>query len=54
MNQNNIQTGFNELSNLAKQLDDTGNYNIDTLLSSLRHMLIENNFFYGTLAKNHP
>lgn len=54
MNQNNIQTGFDELSNLAKQLDDTGNYNIDTLLSSLRHMLIENNFFYGTLAKHHP
>lgn len=53
MNQNNIQTGFNELGLLAQQLDATGNYNIDMLLSSLRHMLIENNFFYGTLAKNH-
>ena len=37
MNQNNIQTGFNELELLAQQLDETGNYNIDMLLSSLKH-----------------
>lgn len=54
MNHNNIHTGFNELGLLAQQLDDTGNYNIDMLLSSLKHMLIGNNFFYGTLVKNHP
>jgi len=50
----NIQTEFNELSLLAQQLDETGNYDIDTFLSGLRHMLTENNFFYGTLAKSHP
>ena len=40
MNQNNIQTGFNELGLLAQQLDETGNYNIDMLLSSVKFVSI--------------
>ena len=38
-----IQNEFNELALLAEQLDETGNYNVDLLLSGLKHMLTENN-----------
>ena len=49
-----IQNEFNELALLAEQLDETGNYNVDLLLSGLKHMLTENNFFYGKLVNMYP
>ena len=49
-----IQNEFYELALLAEQLDETGNYNIDLLLSGLKHMLTENCFFYGILANMYP
>lgn len=54
MSQLNIQTEFNELGALAQQLDETGNYDVDMMLSGLHHMLAQNNYFYGTFAKNFP
>jgi len=50
----NIISEFNNLGHLAQKLDETGNYDMEMLLASLKHMLSENYFFYGTLAKNHP
>lgn len=49
-----IQTEFNELGLLAQKLDQTGKYNVDVLISGLRHMLTENCFFYGPLANKYP
>lgn len=49
-----IQNEFYELALLAEQLDETGNYNVDMLISGLKHMLTENCFFYGILANMFP
>lgn len=47
---NDMQTAFFQLCLLAQALDSTGYYNIFTLIEGLRHMLVQNNFFYGTLV----
>lgn len=49
-----IQTELYKLGVLLEKLDATGCYDMDMFFSGLRHMLQENNFFYGRLAKCHP
>ena len=49
-----IISEFNNLGVLAQKLEDTGRYDVGVLISGLKHLLVENNFFYGTLADNHP
>lgn len=49
-----IISEFNNLGVLAQKLEDTGRYDVGMLISGLKHLLVENNFFYGTLADNHP
>lgn len=45
---------FDELALLAEKLDKTGHYNVNVLLSGLKHMLTENCFFYGPLSSMQP
>lgn len=49
-NQLNIYKEFWELANQANDLAQTGNYDVDMLISSWKHQLTASNFFYGTLV----
>ena len=50
MSDNNIVAEFNNLGVLAQKLEDTGRYDVGMLISGLKHLLTENNFFYGPLV----
>ena len=45
-----IVAEFNNLGVLAQKLEDTGRYDGGMLISGLKHLLAENNFFYGPLV----
>lgn len=51
MNDREIATEFDELKTLTQELNDTGLYDIHTLFSGMRHLLIENIFFYGRIME---
>ena len=53
-NQLNIYKEFWELANQANDLAQTGNYDVDMLISSWKHQLTASNFFYGTLVNKEP
>lgn len=50
----NVQEEFNQLGIMAQELCNTGSFEMDTLLSGLKHMLTENTFFYKTLVGKYP
>lgn len=54
MNDREIATEFDELKTLPQELNDTGLYDIHTLISGIRHLLIENIFFYGNIMGRCP
>ena len=54
MSDNNIVAEFNNLGVLAQKLEDTGMYDVGMLISGLKHLLTENNFFYGPLVDQAP
>lgn len=54
MSDNNIVAEFNNLGVLAQKLEDTGRYDVGMLISGLKHLLTENNFFYGPLVDQAP
>lgn len=50
-NEKNVYKEFWELANQAQDLVDTGNYDVDMLISAWKHQLTAANFFYGKLVK---
>ena len=54
MSDNNIVAEFNNFDVLAQKLEDTGMYDVGMLISGLKHLLTENNFFYGPLVDQAP
>lgn len=48
-NQLNIYKEFWGLANMANDLAQTGNYDVDMLISAWKHQLTASNFFYTTL-----
>ncbi len=53
-NQLNIYKEFWSLANQANDLAQTGNYDVDMLISAWKHQLTASNFFYGTLVGKEP
>jgi len=53
-NEKNVYKEFWELANQAQDLVDTGNYDVDMLISAWKHQLTAANFFYGKLVKKEP
>lgn len=53
-NEKNVYKEFWELANQAQDLADTGNYDVDMLISAWKHQLTAANFFYGKLVKKEP
>lgn len=53
-NQLNIYKEFWGLANMANDLAQTGNYDVDMLISAWKHQLTASNFFYGTLVNKEP
>lgn len=53
-NEKNIYKEFWELANQAQDLAQTGNYDVDMLISAWKHQLTASNFFYGKLVNKEP
>lgn len=53
-NQLNVYREFWDLAQQAEKLANTGNYDVDMLISALKHQLTASNFFYGTLVSKEP
>ncbi len=53
-NEKNVYKEFWELANQAQDLAETGNYDVDMLISAWKHQLTASNFFYGKLVKKEP
>lgn len=53
-NQLNVYKEFWGLANQANDLAQTGNYDVDMLISAWKHQLTASNFFYGTLVGKEP
>ena len=51
---NSIYKEFWNLANQANDLAQTGNYDVDMLISAWKHQLTASNFFYGTLVCKEP
>jgi hypothetical protein len=53
-NQLNVYREFWSLANQASDLAQTGNYDVDMLISAWKHQLTASNFFYGKLVGKEP
>lgn len=53
-NQLNIYKEFWTLAQQADNLAQTGNYDVDMLISAWKHQLTASNFFYGNLVSKEP